>query len=1601
MAEKQAGGLSLRIGLTLSQLQSDFLAAEQTVKQGMAALNRQQNIIKLRMETDTVGLDAVTDKTKILEIQERSLNQLLEMQRDRLTLATKAYQEYANGKNVNEVVAKKLETAMEKERLAVARLEAQLKSLSAQQVIINTTGLQDSIAKLNTKIQHVKIQAEIDMSKLQGANAAFDAQKIHIAAVTKEIELQRQKLAQLQETMYRSAKLNGGDSVQTLNIKSNVLQQIQEIQKLETKLKELRNTRIDLQIRADSFKQVEAQIHENISRLNAKLENIKVKTEIDVSKLGAAASEFDKAKAHVKGLTHELDLQRQKLAELQKAMYSSARTNGVNSTKTIGLQTEIRKQIQAIDQLKAKIDELNKIQPPKTNNLLSSYLNIKGDVAGKLNEITTAFSQLQGATSSADSAITSVLGVIGTIPHPVGRAAVAIASLPILFKGVENSIVSLTEAAASAGDSVYVMSRGFQMSIADTGKFTSMCKTAGVEVNDLASTIRRTQQQIIRGGDNAKGEQWLKRYGESAFDANGKLKDLNEMTLTLSRALKRAQAEGNGMAFILGTMRNASADAITAIEDAEGVYEQASTIVKNGLANPALAHEVQGNINAMKLQASQLNGSFTSALLPVANEVIPRLTERMGKMTTLIKDNKDVILDFGRDLASVWGAVENGVDKVADGFSVIAKLARENRVVRQTSTKDILEKYKDDTTVLTAKDLLQREIDNGGYTAEDKVKFSSRRDLYQKELKRVEEEMKDLYRERRKAFAEKYQSILEKYKSDEDIKTMTDLLNKLTDAEKELISQDTSPFFKSLQEKVGALNLELKKLRETTADTKKELEELLKKPLSGANASAIGQERQTFEDNDELLNSLREARKYRENAQAIIDKLNLNDYQKQLFDRDKWLQEQLPRDAEQSLKKYQAVMEEYKAWGLQIEQERADKLKDIRDGVAAADKTALENKLDNIEKERQAWLKAGMDEAEAVELAQKKIAKAYEESAEKVQGYLKNAADIEYELTHTAFEKQIRDIERWEELQKRKAESVEESAAIGAEAAAREAQAFEREMDRIKGKLQSLDDKIFEIDHSQYENDLHRIQQEYLRQAEELSAEGALTPEVQAKLDYLYQRQKFNLDQRAAESRAKGGDYTKAPKGATQWGGYGVPIIQADQIFGSNFMTAHQREVGLMAEENQIRANLLTKLDASAQAEVEKIESAKALMNAQQGLIQQTTELASQPTFQGTPVGSATVIQGDEITQISPEDVQKVLEEQRRGQEILAQSMTKPTQELNQFGVAVQEKASEIEHFDSLKILSETAQGAIDAQKNFSEALKDFPPEYFKTLADGTKSVSDMQLALTDSTMKLIDAQDKLSQKFSEGDSSREISSGQMLNDGLKSLSTSTQRITKEQDLLSRTTRETNDRLSQISAAPRQKDSGFKFWFDSDVFSNIAEPLLGFTTLLTTLGAIAPIPAIKAGAMILGGAAGAGAAIGSFNKTHESREVNKFDDHLQPLPADIDLSEIIRPLGDIEGNVSSILQEMQGRETTLSFETVVTPLNNIEGLVANILAALNDRQPPQITVSPTISNDLGGAYVFDNALKKELVDDITSQIVDEIISAVQQATSRSNYNYGA
>lgn len=88
---KSLESLYITLGLDVSQLTSDFIAADKTVAENMAKINRESNLLKLRMQVDTGNLDPVKDAAQILAIKTQILNEQLAMQKDRVKMASAAW----------------------------------------------------------------------------------------------------------------------------------------------------------------------------------------------------------------------------------------------------------------------------------------------------------------------------------------------------------------------------------------------------------------------------------------------------------------------------------------------------------------------------------------------------------------------------------------------------------------------------------------------------------------------------------------------------------------------------------------------------------------------------------------------------------------------------------------------------------------------------------------------------------------------------------------------------------------------------------------------------------------------------------------------------------------------------------------------------------------------------------------------------------------------------------------------------------------------------------------------------------------------------------------------------------------------------------------------------------------------------------------------------------------------------------------------------------------------------------------------------------------------------------------------------------------------
>ena len=127
-------GLYMRLGLYFDELNQGFVQATRTLKSNMEALSRENTIIKLTAEAD---LSNIEDADQRLAIQTESLNRQLEIQRNKLRLLTASWTNVARAEGENSDNAQRARISVERERLALSRLERELRNLNETQNATN------------------------------------------------------------------------------------------------------------------------------------------------------------------------------------------------------------------------------------------------------------------------------------------------------------------------------------------------------------------------------------------------------------------------------------------------------------------------------------------------------------------------------------------------------------------------------------------------------------------------------------------------------------------------------------------------------------------------------------------------------------------------------------------------------------------------------------------------------------------------------------------------------------------------------------------------------------------------------------------------------------------------------------------------------------------------------------------------------------------------------------------------------------------------------------------------------------------------------------------------------------------------------------------------------------------------------------------------------------------------------------------------------------------------------------------------------------------------------------------------------------------------
>ena len=486
-------------------------------------------------------------------------------------------------------------------------------------------------------------------------------------------------------------------------------------------------------------------------------------------------------------------------------------------------------------------------------------------------------------------------------------------------------LFNITKDAMLAGENVYKLTQRLHVSAGEAATLNRVFQLADTDIKSVIPLIARLDKQVSAAGNSGNDTtRALSRFGITLKDQQGNLMPLNEQLAQLAKGYKTASEAGMEEAYTAEVLGARGAALIPILEQYDDLMTISSRVKTTGLLDPEQAHETYLKWRAMEMEAGQLKLALGAALLPAAEELMPEINDGFQTFIETIRDNKDEIKDavlgWGEALktvAELAGFVGEQIHKVNEHAEANSWLVKNHPVASPLIAIPFL-----GGTVLDA--------------------------LYGDEYKQYQEQQK-LAKE--KAAAE------EKARAE---------------AEKNAKAQEQNA--KAAAIRAAAEKDAAKTVSESAKATAQLTDRLYTLTHTDIQNSLHALDREAFESfqkgaDPHLIDEYRlakEAKIYADFQRDVVDKANV------LYKTD--LQNKLDSIAREADAFRQKGLDEVQTQNW-LSESKARVMeqweRDVASNISAIWKTELENRLAEIEREKDAWVQKGLDEVEVTRWAEK------------------------------------------------------------------------------------------------------------------------------------------------------------------------------------------------------------------------------------------------------------------------------------------------------------------------------------------------------------------------------------------------------------------------------------------------------------------------------------------------------------------------------------------------------------------------------------------------------------------------------------------------------
>lgn len=684
-------------------------------------------------------------------------------------------------------------------------------------------------------------------------------------------------------------------------------------------------------------------ISQAISRINS--ENKQVKLKADISELKAGDDELKKQAIEMQSLTRQIELQTAKLRLLGQARDSAYKRTGDNSSLSRAADTRYLQQEKYVAQLNS---ELKKMQAAQAAAAAAS--------SGLFGKISTGAS----AAKKGVSEVTGAYGMLST--KMAGLMAVGMTGA---------GLFNITQGAMDAGENLYKLSTRLHLTTSEAGQLNKLFSISGTSIQAVVPFFSQLDKSVLSSSKGLNSTTMaLMKFGVNLKDSAGNLLPINEQLDQLAKGYHKAAESGHEEEFQAQVLGRRGAELIPLLEDYNENMQIASSIKATGLLDPKEAHELSLEWRKMKGEAGQLQMAFGAALMPIAKELMPEVTDVMIKCIDYIKDNKD---DIKESIETAGTALKDVLSILKDIASIMPDATAATKLGEIKGKDNGLDrvKYTAQNGGLLAK------IPGIGVSLAEAFDTNDVNEKYYQSLQQQKQAQEDAAKAK-KENADAIDDLIQKSEAlTQADKTESEAEGVVTDQDNDAVkaananAQAQYKAAQAMEWRASVAGQLSEKIYSLTHNDIENAQHAMWVEVEKATANGVPQDLI-----DQFVNaqSARIAEDKFRNVTAPMAEAFKTDLQNQL--------DQVDLQAKSYIRAG-ATQEEADAWAEQRKSKiNADWDREVASQIDSIWKSSFQNRLDEIDREKEAWKQKGLDEVKATEWAEEKKRETYEETAQ-------------------------------------------------------------------------------------------------------------------------------------------------------------------------------------------------------------------------------------------------------------------------------------------------------------------------------------------------------------------------------------------------------------------------------------------------------------------------------------------------------------------------------------------------------------------------------------------------------------------------------------------